>query len=212
MPAPLVIPAFTSMGAFLKGLIAKKILTGAALKAAKTAAATKGAGAFAAGQATRGAIGGGARMAASGLKGAKNFLIGDMSKGELIARLVPEGIGAGVSYAVTPGDWSDKAIAAGTQFVIPAASGMTAAKLGMGNQLASNVLDIGGSIAGSFAALPVEQEIQRAKNKLTKNEYKTAYELMDEEQQNLYAQQMEQQILESYGLIPSVRSDYIGMA
>ncbi len=211
MAFPLALPALATAGRFLAGLLAKKAVQGAALNTARQAV-MHGGRAFGAGQAVRTGLATGARMAGTGLQGTKNFLVGDMGKGELLARLVPEGIGAGVTYAVTPGDWSEKGIGAATQFFIPAAAGMTAAKLGMGNQLASNVLDIGGSIAGSFAAMPVEQELQRAKNKLTQGEYKTAYELMNEEQQKLYAQQMEQQFLESYGLLPGVRPEYIGVA
>ena len=132
-----------------------------------------------------------------------------MSAIELAGRLGPDVLFAGISAATTPGDLTDKAIVAGTQLAGGVGGGLLAGKLTK-NQALSGVLDIGGSIAGDFASMPVADALMRGKDKVSGGKGQTPFERLSEEQQMQLAQQIEQQVLQAYGLMPGTRDQYLG--
>ena len=131
-----------------------------------------------------------------------------MGKGELARRLIPDVGFAALSAATTPGDLGDKLIVGGTQLVGSTGLGLAAGRLAGRNQLASELLDQGFSIAGDFASMPVADMAMRGKDKLLGGEGMTAWERLSAEQQKLLAQQIEQNVLQAYGLLPGTRNQY----
>ena len=63
-------------------------------------------------------------------------------------------------------------------------------------------------MAGDFAGMAVGDNLQRGKDMLMGGRGQTSWERMGAEQQAQYAQQLEQQILAQYGLIPGSREQY----
>ena len=125
-----------------------------------------------------------------------------MNAGEIALRIVPD-VGFGVLTAAnTPGDIVDKAVAGGAQMVGGIGGGLLLGKAGGRNQALSGLLDMAGSVGGDFAAMPASDMIQRGKDKLMGGEGQTAYERLSTEQQQQLASQIEQQVLQAYGLIP----------
>lgn len=139
---------------------------------------------------------------------AVQWLTKGIGPGEMALRVVPD-IGFGVMAAAqTPGDFGDKLIAGGTQTLGGITGGLLGGKLGGNNQILSNMLDMGGSVAGDFAGMAVGDNAQRLKDKMMGGEGLTPWERMGAEQQAQYAQELEQQILRQYGLIPGTREQY----
>ena len=138
-------------------------------------------------------------------KGAPSQLL---NAGELAMRLVPDVGFAALTAAQTPGDVFDKAVAGGAQLIGGTGVGLAAGRLGGRNQAVSGLLDMGGSVLGDYAAMPVSDTIQRAKDKLVGGEGQTAWERMGAEQQTAYANELKQQILAQYGLVPGTREQY----
>jgi hypothetical protein len=151
------------------------------------------------------------RFAGQALKAgpkAVQWLTKGIGPGEMALRVVPD-IGFGVMAAAqTPGDFGDKLIAGGTQTLGGVTGGLLGGKLGGSNQILSNMLDMGGSAAGDFAGMAVGDNAQRLKDKMMGGEGLTPWERMGAEQQAQYAQELEQQILRQYGLIPGTREQY----
>jgi hypothetical protein len=139
---------------------------------------------------------------------AVQWLTKGIGPGEMALRVVPD-IGFGVLAATqTPGDLGDKLIAGGTQALGGVTGGLLGGKLGGSNQILSNMLDMGGSVAGDFAGMAVGDNAQRVKDRMMGGEGLTAWERMGAQEQAQYAQQLEQQILSQYGLIPGTREQY----
>ena len=139
---------------------------------------------------------------------AVQWLTKGIGPGEMALRVVPD-IGFGVLAATqTPGDLGDKLIAGGTQALGGVTGGLLGGKLGGSNQILSNMLDMGGSVAGDFAGMAVGDNAQRIKDRMMGGEGLTAWERMGAQEQAQYAQQLEQQILSQYGLIPGTREQY----
>ena len=132
-----------------------------------------------------------------------------MSAIEIAGRLGPDVLFSGISAATTPGDIGDKAIVAGTQLLGGSLGGLAAGKLSR-NPAVSGLLDLGGSIAGDMASMPVGDALMRGKDKLAGGKGQTPYERLSEEQQQQLAQQIEQQVLQAYGLMPGTRDQYLG--
>ena len=151
------------------------------------------------------------RFAGQALKAgpkAVQWLTKGIGPGEMALRVVPD-IGFGVMAAAqTPGDLGDKLIAGSTQAIGGVTGGLLGGKLGGSNQILSNMLDMGGSVAGDFAGMAVGDNAQRIKDKIMGGEGLTPWERMGAEQQVQYAQELEQQILRQYGLIPGTREQY----
>ena len=68
-----------------------------------------------------------------------------MSALEIAGRLGPDVLFSGMSAAMTPGDFGDKAIVGGTQLLGGSLGGLAAGKLSR-NPAVSGLLDLGGSV------------------------------------------------------------------
>ena len=156
------------------------------------------------------------RMAGDGLKRLLQFLknsakfgitgstksIDEIGRTELAkqaaARFLPDAIGGAVVGAATPGDLGDKFIAGTTDALAGAIggvglSGVTRAKgvLGLG-------LDMGGSMAGAYAGMPVADQLLRMKDSLQGGKGLSPYEKLDEERRR----EIEQALLTKLGFGP----------
>ena len=153
------------------------------------------------------------RFAGQALKKSGKFLLNNAgsNSGEIAMRLVPD-IGIGIlSAAQTPGDFGDKLIAGGTSALGGTVGGIATAGALKGLRMpgaVQNLGDLAGSFAGDYAGMMVGDSIQRGKDKLMGGQGQTAWERMGAEQQAQYAQQLEQQILAQYGLLPGTREQY----
>ena len=153
------------------------------------------------------------RLAGKALQNSGKFLINNMgqSTGEIALRVVPD-IGFGVLAATqTPGDLGDKLIAGSTQaaggVLGGVAAGGLARKLGAGNSI-QNLADMAGSVGGDFAGMAVGDNLSRGKDLLMGGSGQTAWERMGEQEQAAFAQNLEQQILAQYGMLPGSREQY----
>ena len=156
-----------------------------------------------------------ARMAMQALdklgKGTYNLLFSNMGKKEIAMRLAPDLLFGGMAAAQTPGDIGDKLIAGGASFVGGGLGGLATGgitrRLGGGEGL-QQMADFAGSFGGDFAGMAVGDQLQRGKDVLMGGEGLTPWERMGAEQQAQYAQELEQQIMAQYGLIPGSREQY----
>lgn len=142
---------------------------------------------------------------------AKNLLFGDMGKGHIIGRLAPDAVFGGMAAFQTPGDVGDKLIAGGSSFVGGGLTGLAAGR--MARRLPGGVhlegpADMIGSFGGDYLGMMASDQIQRGKDSLMGGQGLTAWERMSAEQQAQYAQQLEQQIMAQYGIIPGTREQY----
>lgn len=153
------------------------------------------------------------RFAFDAIRNTGKFLLNNAGRGpgEIAMRLVPD-VGFGVLAAVqTPGDMGDKLIAGTTSAVGGSLGGIATAGALRGIKMpgaVQNLGDLAGSFAGDYAGMMVGDSLQRGKDKLMGGQGLTAFERMGAEQQAQYAQQLEQQILAQYGLIPGTREQY----
>lgn len=153
------------------------------------------------------------RFAFDALKNTGKFLLTNAgsSKGEVAMRLVPD-IGFGILAGVqTPGDLGDKLIAGGASALGGSLGGLATAGALKGLRMpgaVQNLGDLAGSVAGDYAGMMVGDTIQRGKDRLMGGQGQTAWERMGQAQQADYAQQLEQQILAQYGIIPGTREQY----
>lgn len=156
----------------------------------------------------------GPRMAASGAfkQGLGNLVFGNMTKGQIAARLAPDAIFGGVAALQTPGDLGDKLIAGGASAIGGGMGGLVlsrgAGRLGMGEgvQIAA---DFGGSILGDMGGMAVGDGLQRGKDRIMGGAGQTAYERMSAEQQAQFADQIRQQTLMGAGIVPGVRDQFM---
>lgn len=156
------------------------------------------------------------RMAADVLKKlggkSKDLLFGNMTKGEIAGRLAPDLLLFGpLAAAQTPGDIGDKAIAYALSAGPSGLTGLGASRVtGMltKNQTAQGLADMAGSFAGDYAGMYGADALMRLKNKVSGGPGVTPYEQMGLEQQQQMAQQMQQDMLAQYGLIPGTREQY----
>ena len=157
----------------------------------------------------------GLRMAGKGLTalagGTKNLLFGSMGKKEIAQRLAFDAVFGGMAAVQTPGDLGDKLIAGGSTFVGGGLTGLAAGgavrRMG-GPQWLEGTADMVGSFGGDYLGMMAGDSLQRGKDKLMGGEGLTPWERMGAEQQAQYAQELEQQILRQYGLIPGSREQY----
>jgi len=147
-----------------------------------------------------------------------NFLNpGKMSAIDKAMRFGPDIAFGGLAAMQTPGDLGDKAIAFGAT-----AGGGLLGGLGSAGavrhfgknmnpealQAAMGAADMVGSIGGDFLAMPLGDAISRGKDSLMGGQGLTAWERMGAEQQAQYAEQLKQQLLDQYGIIPGTREQY----
>ena len=114
-----------------------------------------------------------------------------------------------MSAMYTPGDIGDKAIAGLTDTLFSAGGGLLLGKFG-GRGLGGTALDFVGSVGGMEVGRLVGDQAQRAKDKLMGGEGLTGYERLGAEQQKQLEEQMRQQVLSQYGLLPGIRPEYYG--
>ena len=148
------------------------------------------------------------RFAGPALVKAAKFLKGPATKTDLAIRLgldLPNAIIAGAS---TPGDIFDKVAAGGTEFTLGSVAGLAAGRLAGKNQLLGTALDAAGSYAGFYAGVPVSDAIMRGKDKVIGGKGQTPYERLNEEQQEILREQITQNVLQAYGLLPGSRPQY----
>ena len=124
-----------------------------------------------------------------------------MGKGEIVGRLLPETLFAGLEVAMTPGNIGDKLSAGAGTLVGGAAGGLALGKLSK-NPGISGALDIAGSIGGDFAGRAVAGEYQKLQDRALGGKGQTAYERDSEAYMNEFAAQIRQQTLAEVGLIP----------
>ena len=123
---------------------------------------------------------------------------------DIAGRLGPDAAFATLHAAQMPGDIGDKLIAGATDFTMSGLTGLAA-----GRATNSGIVDQLASIGGAYAGMPVADAVMRGKDKLTGGKGMTPYEKLSLEQQEALRQQITEQVMSSYGLLPSVRSQYI---
>lgn len=202
----LVSGSIAAGGLALKSLMAK-LGIGAAAKAALAKGAI-GAGVNGAGKVV--ALQG-PRMAMSGAfkQGLGNVVFGNMTKGQIAARLAPDVMFGGLAAATTPGDIGDKLIAGSASAVGGGLGGLALGRAaGRFGEGAGLVADMAGSIGGDYAGMMVGDALQRGKDLAFGGAGQTAYERMSAEQQKEFAEQIRQQTLAGAGLVPGVQDRY----
>ena len=152
-----------------------------------------------------------ARMAANALKwlfskpgatrGAPSQL---MNAGEIAFRLGPDAVFAGIAAAQTPGDLGDKLIVGGTDFLGQAGLGLAA-----GRATGSPAVDTIASIGGAYGAMPVADAMMRGKDSLVGGAGQTPYERLSSQQQEQLRQEITENVLATYGLLPGTRDRYL---
>ena len=129
----------------------------------------------------------------------------------IAGRLGPDVFFGGLAAAQTPGDIGDKLLAGGGQAVFGGLGGLAAGKaVGsiIPNPGASMLADYAGSIGGDYAGMYLADQGMRAKDKLMGGSGQTAWEKMGTQQQEQMRQELQNQILSQYGLLPGTREQY----
>ena len=122
---------------------------------------------------------------------------------DIAARLGPDAVFSTMAAAQTPGDLGDKLLVGATDFV---GSGLTG--LAAGRATNSALVDQVASIAGAYGSMPVADVAMRGKDKLMGGQGLTPYERLSVEQQEQMRQQITQQVMQAYGLVPGTRDRY----
>lgn len=148
------------------------------------------------------------KLAGQALNALKSLFVGQ-SPGEIALRLAPD-IGFGVLEGVlTPGDIGDKLIAGTSSGLGGATGGLLLGKLGGGNQMLTQALDMAGSIGGDFAGRAGGDMLMRGKDKLMGGKGQNPYERMSEQQQEMFAEDVRAQLLSELGLLPTRTQQYL---
>ena len=126
-----------------------------------------------------------------------------MNAVDIAARLGPDAVFSTMAAAQTPGDLGDKLLVGATDFV---GSGLTG--LAAGRATNSALVDQVASIAGAYGSMPVADVAMRGKDKLMGGQGLTPYERLSVEQQEQMRQQITQQVMQAYGLVPGTRDRY----
>lgn len=132
---------------------------------------------------------------------------GKVTPMSVIGRFAPDVAFGTLAAAQTPGDGFDK----GAAFLASSLGGglggatttaLTRGKLGAAGELV-------GGLAGDYAGAMAADSVMRGKDKLMGGEGLTGWERLSREQQMAYAADLEQQILQQYGLlVPGSREYY----
>lgn len=144
------------------------------------------------------------RFAGNALKS----LVKDIPKEELLLRLGQDALGGAMAAAYTPGDLGDKLIAGTASTLGGAAGGLALGKFG-GPGIVGVGLDMGGSIAGDILASRLGEEVMKGKSYAQGEGYKTPWDKMGDEQQQILANQIRNDVLRQYGLmVPGAPVEY----
>lgn len=122
---------------------------------------------------------------------------------DIAGRLGPDAVFAGMAAAQTPGDLGDKLIVGGTDFLMSGIPGLAA-----GRATNSGLVDQMASIGGAYASMPVSDMILRGKDKIAGGQGLSPYERLGAEQQVQMRDDITQQVMQAYGLIPGTRDQY----
>lgn len=152
----------------------------------------------------------GTRFAGKHLANLGKFLFAGQGKGEIALRLGPDAAFGVMEAAMTPGDLGDKLIAGTGSALGGAGGGLLLGKLGGKNSMLGTALDMAGSIGGDFVGRAGADQVLRAKDSMFgTGQGLNPYERLNEEQQRLYAQQIEAQTLAKLGLMPGSTQSYL---
>ena len=135
------------------------------------------------------------RMAGNALK----FLTKGITPQEMAFRLGTDALGGGMAMMYTPGDIGDKLIAGAASTVGGAAGGLALGRLG-GPGMLGNALDLVGSVGGDMGASMLGEQLMKGKSALQGEGFRTPWEKMSEQQQQMMAEQIKQDVLRQYGL------------
>ena len=150
------------------------------------------------------------RAAGAGIGALAKFLRGPATKTDLAIRLGMDLVPATIAGASTPGDIIDKLTVAGTDFALSGTLGLGAGRLAGKNQVLGTLLDTAGSYGGAYAAMPLADAIMRGKDKLIGSKKGlTPYERLNEKQQAQLKEEITQNVLAAYGLLPGTRDRYV---
>ena len=149
------------------------------------------------------------RFAGPALINSARFLKGPATKTDLAIRLGMDLIPATIAGASTPGDLGDKLTVGTTDFLLSGTAGLAAGRLAGRNQTLGTLADMAGSYGGAYASMPVADTIMRGKDKVLGGKGQTPYERLSEEQQEMLKQEITQNVLAAYGLLPGTRDRYV---
>ena len=141
------------------------------------------------------------------------FLTKDVGPGQLAGRLGFDALGGLYSAAYTPGDLGDKAIAGISDTLFSAAGGLALGRVGtpgFRSGFGGLATDYVGSMGGMEVGRMVGDTLMRGKDKLSGGKGETPFERLSSEQQAQMEQQIRQQVLQQYGLLPGIRPEYYG--
>lgn len=139
----------------------------------------------------------------TGLGVAKDEKIGAR---KVFNRFAPDAAFGMLAASQTPGDAFDKATAFAGSTLGGGGGGLLLS--GITGNKAPMITELVGGFLGDQAGMYASEGLQRGKDKLTGGEGLSAYERMGKEQQDAFAEQLKQQILTQYGLIPGTREQY----
>lgn len=141
---------------------------------------------------------------------ALGFFTKGVSKGEMAARLMGDGLGGLMAAAYTPGDLGDKIIAGTASTIGGAAGGLVLGKLGGGNPIAGLALDFAGSVGGDMGATMIGEQVMKAKSAAQGQGFTTPYEKLGKDQQEQLAAAIKQDMLRQYGMVaPGAHMQYV---
>ena len=129
------------------------------------------------------------------------FLIKDIGKGEMAARLSMDALGGLMAAAYTPGDLGDKLIAGTASTLGGATGGLVLGKLGGGNPMLGTALDFAGSIGGDMAASVIGEQVMKGKSALQGEGFRSPYQKLNDEQQKQLADAIRADVMRQYGMI-----------
>ena len=113
---------------------------------------------------------------------------------------------------MTPGDLGDKVIAGTGSALGGVSGGLLLGKLGGKSPMLTQALDMAGSIGGDFAGRAGADMIMRGKDKLMGGKGQNPYERLNEEQQQMLAENIRTQMLSELGLLPASAQQYFSDA
>jgi len=149
-----------------------------------------------------------AKLAGQALNALKSLFAGQ-SNAEIALRLAPD-VGFGVLEGVlTPGDIGDKLIAGTSSGLGGATGGLLLGRLGGKNPMLTQALDMAGSIGGDFAGRAGGDLLMRGKDKMMGGKGQNPYERMNEQQQEMFAEDVRAQLLSELGLLPTRTQQYL---
>ena len=114
------------------------------------------------------------------------------------ARFVPDVIGGAIVGATTPGDIGDKLIAGTTDALAGAIGGVGLSGIARRPGMLGLGLDMGGSMAGAYAGMPISDQILRMKDSMQGGQGLSPYEKLDAQRRA----EIEQALLTKLGFGP----------